>query len=1060
MHRFYRYWFGLLTAFLLLHTFKSHAQAVPEWQDPQVFSVNTEKPHADFIPYPNEKSALLMDKKASSVRSLNGTWKFKWASHPSKAVPNFFDPNMQDAGWDNIPVPSNWQVTGVHEGRKYDRPISNNKQPFKATPPRVNADTNAVGMYRTTFTVSDDLKSKEIFLQFGGVQSACYVWLNGVAIGYHEDGMTPFEFDITEDVKSGLNHLAVQVINWSDGSYLEKQDYWRLSGIFRNVNLLVRPKVVLTDFSVRTILDANYEHATLKLSAFVKNFTEQAIHAHQVLFTLYDANKSVVVTPVSQMLGKLDPAKEGAVRVDIPIPNPVKWTAETPYLYTLLIQLMNSDGKVIEATSQPVGFREVKMKGGHLLVNGKTITMKGVNRQEVDAETGQTISRETMIRDIILMKQHNINAVKTLHYPNASEWYELCDQYGLYVIDEANIASQNIILADMPQWRSAFLARGSAMIERDKNHPSVIVWSLGSESEKGKNFKDMADYINLADPTRPIDKHPIKQGSFPLNWVNRALRLKKPDGKSYWEYANVNDSTYAGEGLINPDRVPQPALHEVKKVYQYVKFESSDTMRAGEKTVSILNNYDFLPLNVFELVWSVQENGKVIGKPGVINNLNAASRQRQQVSIPYELPATQKPGAEYFLNISIRLKEGTSWAPKGHEVAWQQIALIKPQQAAPALSLYNEKPLRVAQISSGRVAITGQDFAVTFDKKEGMISFKNKKEEMLQTGLYANFWRVPTHHDEFGGAKSYASQWREAGLDTLEVSDSEIKMQRLTSTVYRVSISRTFKSKTGDVDVDNEFIVYATGDIYVKNTFTPTGQWPSLAKVGTQFRMPATFNKTQWYGNGPHQTYADHQTSGKVGLYSGSVADQHTAFLAPQENGNKTNVRWATVTNAEGIGLLAVSDSVFNFNVHDYTDQQLFATRKRGTSLARGSETVVNIDLAQMGIGVDDSLAPHVQTTYLLPARRYSYAFRLRPIDNTSSIEQIAALKLPYTGEESGLALSTSILNDPDDVEDDLAEEEVVTPVKKPVKKAAVRKAPVRKKPVYRKKASRRRRRR
>lgn len=960
MHRFYRYWFGLLTAFLLFNTFKSQAQAVPEWQDPQVFAVNTEKPHADFIPYPNEKSALLADKKASSLRSLNGTWKFKWASHPSKAVPNFFDPNMQDAGWDNIPVPSNWQVIAAREGRKYDQPISGNKQPFKATPPRINTDTNAVGMYRTTFTVSDDLKSKEIFLHFAGVQSACYVWLNGVAIGYHEDGMTPFEFDITEDVKSGLNHLAVQVINWSDGSYLEKQDQWRLSGIFRDVNLLVRPKVILTDFSVRTILDANQEHATLKLSAFVKNYTEQAVHAHQVLFTLYDASKSVVVTPVSQMVGTLDPAKEGAVRVDIPIPNPVKWTAETPYLYTLSIQLMNSDGKVIEATSQPVGFREVKMKNGQILLNGKAITIRGVNRPEIDPETGQAISREAMMKDITLMKQHNINAVRTSHYPNASEWYDLCDQFGLYVIDEANIdnlgfVSQNITLADMPQWRSAFLARSNAMIERDKNHPSVIIWSLGNDSEKGKNFKDMADYTNLADPTRPIDQHPAKLAQFALNWI------------------------------------PQPDLNEIKKANQYVKFESSDTMRAGEKTVSILNNYDFLPLNVFELAWSVQENGKVIGKPGVINNLNAASKQRQQVAIPYEMPATPKPGAEYFLNVNIRLKDGTSWAPKGHEVAWQQITLIQPQQTAPLLSLYNERPLRVAQISSGRVAITGQDFAVTFDKKDGLISFKNKREEMLQT---------PS--------------------DSLETTNSVMKTQRLTPTVYKVTINKTHTGSAGEVGVTSEYIVYATGDIYVKNTFSPGNAWQSVAKSKPHLTMLDAFNKTQWYGS---DFYTSQNARGKVGLNSGSAAGANFNNILPLPNGKRTNVRWASITNQDGIGLLAVSDTTYQVNASTYTNREQDIAKQNQPPLAD-------------------------QATF-------SYAFRLKPIDNTSNIEQFTAYKLPYTGQESGSSVTASTVSDPDSEEDEAAEEVVAAPVKK----AVVRKAPVRKKSTYRRKSSRRRRR-
>ncbi|SKC15200.1 glycoside hydrolase family 2 TIM barrel-domain containing protein [Dyadobacter psychrophilus] len=972
MHRFYRYWFALLTAFPFFNSFVSRAQTIPEWQDPQVFSVNTEKPRADFLPYPDEKSALSADKKTSSVRSLNGTWKFKWASHPSKAMPQFFDPNVQDAGWENIPVPSNWQMIGAREGRKYDQPIfTDSNQPFKS-PPRIQADTNAVGMYRTTFNVSDDVKSKEMFLQFAGVQSACYVWLNGVAIGYHEDGMTPFEFNITEDVKQGLNHLAVQVINWSDGSYLENPNHWRLSGIFRDVNLLVRPKVLLADFSVRTLLDANQEHATLKLSAFVKNYTEQAIHAHQILFTLYDANKSVVVTPVSQMVGKLDPAKEGAVRVDIPIPNPVKWTAETPYLYTLSVQLMNSDGKVIEATSQAVGFREVKIRSGQLLLNGKVITVKGVNRREFDPETGMVMSRETMINDITLMKQHNINAVRTTHYPNTSEWYELCDQYGLYVIDEANIddheiSGQNIVLADLPQWRSAFLARGNAMIERDKNHPSVISWSLGNELKTGKNFMDMADYIALADPTRPVDKHPTVLNDFGLNWIDEKLSLNKPE------------------------RIPQPELNEIKKRYQFIKFESPDTMRIGEKTVSILNNYDFLPLNVFELVWSVLENGKVIGKPGVINNLNAAPRQRQQISIPYELPATQKPGAEYFLNISIRMKDGTFWAPKAHEVAWHQIAIIKPQQQAPVLSLYNEKPLRVAQISAGRVSITGQDFAVTFDKREGMISFKNKKDEMLQT--------LP---------------------ETLETTNSEMKTQRLTPTVYKVTINNTRPGNAGEVAVASEYIVYATGDIYIKKTFSPANSWHSIMRSSPQLSMLAMFNKSQWYGS---DSYTSQSANGKIGLHSGTVLEPHFINIMPLANGKSTNVRWTSITNQEGTGLLAVSDTAYHFNAPGYTNH--------------------------------GQTAPNEDRSTLADKATFSYAFRLKPIDNTSNIEQIAAYTLPYVDQKSDSNVAAGTVSDPDSEEEEPAEEVVAAPVRKPV----VRKAPVRKKPTYKRKSSRRRRR-
>lgn len=1121
--------FPILLFILQILNHVVHAQAIPEWQDPQVISINTEKPRADFFPYTTEKAALAMDKKGPLVQSLNGTWKFKWAQHPSKAQLNFYDPKISDAAWDNIPVPSNWQVVGAREGRKYDRPIfSNIKHPFKATPPRIVADTNAVGMYRTTFTVSD-VKDKQIFLHFGGVQSACYVWLNGVAIGYHEDGMTPFEFDVTEDVKAGVNNLAVEVINWSDGSYLEDQDYWRLSGIFRDVNLLLLPKVVLTDYSVRTILDANHENAALKLSAYVKNYGEQPIHAHQVLFTLYDASKNVVTTPVSQMVGTLEMGKEGAVRAEMPVPSPAKWSAETPNLYTLTVQLMNSDGKVLEATSQRVGFRDVKIKGGQLLVNGKAVTIKGVNRHEFDRETGRVISRESMIKDITLMKQHNINAVRTSHYPNASEWYDLCDQYGLYVMDEANIEShelwsKNIILADNPQWRAAFLARGNAMVERDKNHPSVIIWSLGNESGMGQNFVDMGDFIKLADPTRPIhyegrkdykpttlssfdivsvmypsthdmtelvkkdksrplivceyahgmgnsignlkeywdliEKYPTMQGGFIWDWVDQGLKLKRPDGTDYWDYFNYLDGANAGDGLVNPDRTPQPELNEVKKVYQNVKFEIPDTLKAGEKSVTLHNTYDFQSLNAFELVWSVIENGKVVGKGGSITNLNAQAHQKQHITIPYELPASVKPNAEYFLNLSIRLKEATRWAPKGHEVAWHQVPVVKPAAPRPNLSLYGERPLRIAQVTAARVQISGQDFTVVFDKNEGrMISFKNKKEEMLESGPYANFWRVPTDNDEGGGAKSYATQWRNFGLDTLERISAEMKTQRLTAQIYKVTLSQTLKQPKGEMDVQSVYMVYASGDIHVHNTFTPRGEWPSLAKVGMQLQMPATFTKTQWYGNGPHETYADRKTSGRMGIYAGTVVEQHFPYITPQENGNKTGVRWATVTNPEGIGLLVVSDTAFNFNVHDYTDKDLLAAKRRAAVLNCGTSTVVNIDLTQMGLGGDDSWSPRVHDAYLLPARTYTYTYRLRPIESTSNIEQIAAVRLPYVDQKETNE-TVAITETAAATEEAVSEDEEEEAIAAPARKTTVKKAPVRKKVVRKRKPARRRRRR
>jgi beta-galactosidase len=1111
-------------ALLLRFSFDANAQAIPEWLDPNVVSVNTERPRANFVPYADEKSAILKAEKSPFVTSLNGSWKFKWASHPSKALSGFYNPSVNTKDWDDIPVPSNWQVIAAKEGRPYDRPVPTNTKPvFQANPPRIIADTNSVGMYRTTFTVADDIQNKTVFIQFGGVASACYVWLNGEAIGYHEDSMTPFEFDVTDDVKTGVNHLAVQVINWSDGSYLENQDFWRLSGIFRDVNLLILPKTIISDFSIRPDLDEKNENAILKIGTFIKNFASHSIHAHQVVCTLYDANGAVVDRPVSHSIHELESYQEAAIRVEIPVQNPLKWSAEIPSLYTLTIQLMNSDGKVLIAVSQPVGFRSVRISNGQLLVNGKAISIKGVNLQEFEPETGRVISKETMIADIKLMKQHNINAVRIAHGPNAPEWYDLCDQYGLYVMDEANIDShdlwqKNIVLADKPEWKKAFMARGTAMLDRGKNHPSVIIWSLGNESGMGVNFTAMADFIRLADPSRPIhydgrknnkpatpndfdivsvmnpsandmielvrkdktrplilnayphakgnsignlkehwdviEKYPTMQGGFIWSWADQGLKAKHSDGTDYWDYYKSTEGTTAGFGLVNPDRIPQPELSEVKKVYQYIKFELPDTLRQGQKTVVIRNNYDFLSTNGFELGWALQENGKIISK-GVISNLNIPARQAHKVTIPYELPNGKSANNEFFLNLTITLKTATAWAEKGHEIAWQQtpVAVYNPEPEQ--VSLTRNTALRITQLNSNQTQITGQHFSVTFDKKDGrMTSFKNKKEEMLVTGPFANLWRVATDNDEGGGIKSFASVWRNAGLDTLQLISCNIKTERVNTHAHRVVLTKVLKGVTGQIQVNSVYTVYATGDIHVQNTFTPSGEWPALAKVGMQFQMPSAFSKMQWYGKGPHETYADRKTSGRVGVYTGNVDAQHFPYMIPQENGNKTDVRWASITNQEGIGLLAISDSLFNVNVHDYSDIELQASQKKAAVLARGNTTTVNLDLAQMGIGEEKIGLPNARQTNLLPAKTYSYSFRLKAIEPTTNIDATLRSRLPY---KPGINSIEPLVNDTNSTSFDEEEEEIEEPV---IKKPVVRKAPVKKKAPVRKKTSSRKRRR
>ncbi|PWJ60055.1 beta-galactosidase [Dyadobacter jejuensis] len=1055
-----------ITLLFCLYLSTTKAQHIPEWQDPQVISVNTERPRADFTPYPSESDAKVFNKETPLVRSLNGNWHFKWVSHPNAVPEGFFNAAYPATNWETIPIPSNWQVIGALEGRAYDPPIfSNIKHPFHADPPKISEEKNAVGLYKTTFTVNETVNKSAYMLRFDGVQSACYVWLNGVALGYHEDSMTPFEFQVSDLLTEGENHLAVQVINWSTGSYLEDQDFWRLSGIFRNVSLIKRPLVNISDFTVNTPFDSEYTNADLSISAFVKNNDQEAVYAHQLVFTLYDARGEAVVKPTNQILRSIGGGEEASVRLHLPISQPVQWSAENPYLYTLTIQLMNSDGRVLEATSQRVGFREVKIKGGQLLLNGKAITLKGVNRHEFDPNTGRVVDRETMIRDITLMKQHHINAVRSSHYPNVGEWYDLCDQYGLYVMDEANIEShelwqKNIILAAKPEWKQAFVARANAMVERDKNHPSILIWSLGNESGMGRNFTAMADFIRLADPSRPIhyegrqdykpttlssfdiisvmypsisdmkelvakdktrplivceyahgmgnsignlqeywdviEKNPTMQGGFIWDWVDQGLRLKDANGNYYWDYFNTIDGANAGDGLVNPDRQPQPELQEVKKVYQYIRLEAPKKLGENSQQVVVKNGYDFENLSRYAGKWTLLESGKTI-ESGTLPDLTVLPHQSKSIEVPFKTPEHPKPGAEYHLTVSFEQKDSSAYAPKGHVVAWEQFEVDLPTPTKKSRSIAGSPPLKLTQINNNLLQISGEDFSVLFDRaKGGLTSFKNNLQEMLKEPLVANFWRVPTDNDLGGTEKSYASQWQKAGLDQLKLTGVTYQVSKINTQAVRVLFKNTFGNPDRQIKVNTLYTVYATGDVHVLNQYELEGQWPALPRVGQQMTMPSYFDNMSWFGRGPHESYADRKLGASLGIYSGTIAAQHFPYISPQENGNKTDVRWASFTNEHGLGLLVTADSLLNLTAHDYSAEELIAAKKRTAVLSRNSGTYLHLDLAQMGLGGDDSWSPRVHEAFLLTQKQYQYGFRLSPINKQSKIDDIVLGQLPF----------------------------------------------------------------
>ena len=1078
-----------LTLFIsLFASLTGQAQTLPDWENPEVISRHTEKPHANLIPFATQQQALATTDWRTSpfVKLLNGTWKFKWVKHPRLVPDTFSQPATDDRSWDNLPVPSNWQVVGAREGRPYDPPIFTNiKHPFPATPPRITSDTNATGLYRVKFTVPANFQDREVFLHFAGVQSTCRVFLNGEPIGYHEDSMTPAEFLVTDKLKAGENLLAVEVINWSDASYLEDQDFWRISGIFRDVFLYATPKAYLRDLAVVTDLDDRYNDATLKVTASVRNLTPAAdMSSSTLIVTLYDPKRAVLFRETLRAAEAINTGQELLFRLSKAVSAPALWSAESPTLYTMTVELTGRDGQPVEAVSQRIGFREMTLTRGQLLINGKAVTFKGVNRHEFNPQTGRVINRESMIRDIRLMKQHNINAVRTSHYPNVTDWYDLCDEYGLYVIDEANIESHELwskgqTPAAKPEWRDAFVARGRAMVERDKNHPSIVIWSLGNETDMGQNFRDMADIVRLIDPNRPIhyegrnnyngdfkspdqpltsfdiistmypsvagmvalmekdpsrpliiceyahsmgnsvgnlkdywaaiDKYPRMQGAFIWDWMDQGLRLRNKDGKEYTSHINYIDGANAGDGLINPDQTPQPEINEVKLVYQYVKLTLPvATTVAGSRygttpvKLNVKNTYDFQTLEPFRLEWTLLRNGEIVQQGGE-TNLVAKPGQTQVLTLPIKFPEVPANGPnEYFLNVSVRLKKETPWATAGHEVASGQFPIATPSVSRPVLGMSQIAPVK-ATASPTEIVVRGNGFAVVFDKATGALSqWIYRGRNLLTQGLQPSVWRVPTDNDEGGGDLSFAARWRKAGLATATVTPVEMT---LTSRPQLVKI-RCVNTVAG-LRQQTDYIVYGTGDVQVTTTISPSGSataeaLPPLARVGMQFQMPATVANLKWYGRGPFESYADRKDAASVGLYVSKVADQFFPYTMAQENGNKTDVRWAEITDQAGVGLLIMSDqavggSLLNINVRDYTDAALLRAKQPDhQEVERGATTVVNVDMAQMGLGGDDSWTPRVHDIYQLPASKpYTYSFRLRAIDRLTNSNNLIGIMLP-----------------------------------------------------------------
>jgi len=1008
-----------------------------DWENPQVLGRGVEPPHATLVPYADEESALAGEPGHSPFwRLLSGQWRFCYVARPEAVPAGFEGESFADDNWASIPVPSNWQLHG------YGRPnYTNAAYPYPVDPPYV-PDENPVGLYRTAFDLPEAWAGRRVFLNFDGVCSAFYVWVNGQVVGFSKCSHMPSEFDITEHVREGENLLAVQVFQWSDGSYLEDQDMWRLNGIFRDVSLFSTPNVHVRDVAIQTRLDGRYVDAVLDLRVKLRNYCAEQAAGHRVGMRLFDGEGQTVAEGRAEV-----PAIAGDQEVilahEMPVSSPRKWSAEEPNLYTLLLSLFGADGKLLEVERFAVGFRQIERRGVQVLLNGVPLEIRGVNRHDTHPDLGYAVSLESMIQDITLMKQHNINAVRTSHYPNDPRWLDLCDRYGLYVIDEADLETHGFgytdpdIPARRPEWRDAFVDRARRMVERDKNHPSVIMWSLGNESGYGPNHDAMAEWIRGADPTRlihyegahdspmvdvvstmyptverlieegkrtdderpffmceyahamgngpgnlkeywaAIRAHPRLLGGCIWEWVDHGIRQRTESGEEWFAYGgdfadHPNDGNFCIDGLNFPDRIPHTGLIEYKKIIEPVHVEPVD-LRAGK--VRVANRYHFSSLRHLHGHWSVTREGEVV-EEGDLPRLDTPAGETAEVTLPYSR-SVGAHGHALLLNIRFTLASDTVWAKRGHEVAWAQFEVPVEVAAAPVVRLSEMAPVTVEQ-SETTIVIRGECFAVVFDALRGVISsWQWRGMELLTAGPRLNVWRAPTDNDVH-----IAREWRKAGLDRLQHRIERVELIGRSSSscpTARVEVASVLApySLAPAFSCTYGYTVYGSGDVVIETSVTPRRELPPLPRIGLQMRLPGAFDRFTWYGRGPHESYADRKESARVGVYRGTVQDQYVPYIFPQENGNKTDVRWAAVTDIGGMGLLAVGEPFLNVSVHHYTTED-FTNARHTYELVRRDETVLNLDHAQAPLG-SQSCGPGPLEEYLLKAEPTEFRVRLRP---------------------------------------------------------------------------------
>ena len=1020
--------------------------------DPKFFKENCMAAHSDHVAYADEKEAE--ERKSSFRLPLDGVWKFHYARNYAQTVSGFEAEDFDCKCWEDIRVPAHIQMEG------YDIPQYVNIQyPWDGREDvwrdAVPSEFNPVASYVKYFTLPEGFRKSGLYISFQGVESGFALWLNGHYVGYSEDSFTPSDFDLTPYVKEGENKLAVQVFKWTSSSWCEDQDFYRFSGIFRSVYLYTMPKVHVYDLKVQPIVDEAVLNADLLV-------TMQMRGEGKARLTLTGSrNYSVLEEKEEQIIFSEElPVSEGEVHFEKEVKKPDLWSAEIPNLYTLTIECFDQNGERSELVSPRIGFRRFEMKDGIMTLNGKRIVFKGVNRHEFSSKSGRAVTREEVLKDIVTMKQNNINAIRTCHYPDASIIYDLCDEYGLYMIAENNLESHGswdaamhgsvpkdtIVPGDNMDWEPMMLDRVNSCYQRDKNHPAVLIWSVGNESYGGKVIFDMSEKFRALDPYRLVhyegifndrryeatsdmesqmytsvenvkkflaehkekpfimceythamgnscgamhkytdltDTEPRYQGGFIWDYIDQSILKKDRYGKDFQAYGGdflerPTDYNFSGNGICyGGDRDPSPKMQEVKFNYQNISI-----LFEKEGKFTVVNKNLFANTDRFRCVAVLQKNGVVVKKQEIETAVPPLSTKDYE--IPFSILHTdsrkqkaEELDAEYTLTVSFLLKEDTSWADAGHEVAFGQ----KIYKKTPAFAA-SGKPIRVVH-GKVNIGVKGEDFDCLFSMLSGgLVSYRYAGKEMIEKIPMPNFWRAPVDNDNGSMAPARYAQWKIASMyishrngGMFDNVPTKVEEKDNTVTVTYTYFMPTTPASKCQV----AYTVFGDGTIETKLMYDPVEGLPDMPEFGMMFWFNADYDNLTWYGMGPDETYADRRHGAKLGIYSNKVADNMAKYLVPQECGNKVGVRYARLVDAKGRGMMFEGDEL-SFSALPYTPHEL-ENAAHVYELPQVHHTIVRVALAQMGVGGDDSWGSLVHPEYHIDVTKpLEFTFRFKGI--------------------------------------------------------------------------------